>query len=158
MLRDSHQLLLPRRSSRVGIALAIRRCRSASSGSQTGYRVDRSVFHRIALGVDWVVEADFVVADLEEATGNDLEHRRVERRNSDLAGRPTLVSGKLAYCYNLFGAQRFKVYGNAALPAGEHQVRAEFNYDGGGLGRAARSRCSSMVLPSALVASTRHNQ
>ena len=123
-----------------------------------------------------------------------LDDRRVERLNSDLAGRPTLVSGnsqllfggmgrltensvlniknkshsltaeivvpadggsgvliaqggafggftmyvhdgKLAYCYNLFGAQRFKVYGDAVLPAGEHQVRAEFDYDGGGLGK-----------------------
>jgi arylsulfatase len=123
-----------------------------------------------------------------------LDDRRVERLNTDLAGRPVLVSGnsqllfggmgrltensvlniknkshaltaqivvpdgggsgvivaqggafggfalyvhdgKLAYCYNLFGAQRFKVYGDAALAAGEHQVRAEFDYDGGGLGK-----------------------
>jgi len=123
-----------------------------------------------------------------------LDDRRVERLNSDMAGRPVLVSGntqllfggmgrltensviniknkshavtaeivvpdgggsgviiaqggafggfavyvhdgKLAYCYNLFGAQRFKVYAQAALVAGEHQVRAEFDYDGGGLGK-----------------------
>ena len=123
-----------------------------------------------------------------------LDDRRVERLNTDLAGRPELVSGnsqllfggmgrltensvlniknkshsltaqivapdgggsgviiaqggafggfalyvhdgKPAYCYNLFGAQRFKVYGDAALTAGEHQVRAEFGYDGGGLGK-----------------------
>ena len=43
--------------------------------------------------------------------------------------------GKPAYCYNLFGLQRFKVYGNDAIPAGEHQVRMEFTYDGGGLGK-----------------------
>jgi arylsulfatase len=43
--------------------------------------------------------------------------------------------GRPAYCYNLFGAQRFKVYGNTTLDAGEHQVRAEFDYDGGGIGK-----------------------
>ena len=43
--------------------------------------------------------------------------------------------GRPAYCYNLFGLQRFKVYGEEALPAGEHQVRMEFTYDGGGLGK-----------------------
>jgi arylsulfatase len=43
--------------------------------------------------------------------------------------------GKPAYCYNLFGLQRFKVAGDAAIPAGEHQVRMEFKYDGGGLAK-----------------------
>src|SRR5829696_6771364 len=40
-----------------------------------------------------------------------------------------------AYCYNLFGLQRFKVYGEEPIPAGEHQVRMEFAYDGGGLAK-----------------------
>src|SRR4029453_5336044 len=43
--------------------------------------------------------------------------------------------GKPAYCYNLFGLQRFKVYGDGPVPAGEHQLRMEFAYDGGGLGK-----------------------
>jgi hypothetical protein len=43
--------------------------------------------------------------------------------------------GKPAYCYNLFGLQRFKVYGEEPLAEGEHQVRLEFAYDGGGLGK-----------------------
>jgi arylsulfatase A-like enzyme len=43
--------------------------------------------------------------------------------------------GRPAYCYNLFGLQQFKVYGERAIPAGEHQVRMEFTYDGGGLGK-----------------------
>jgi arylsulfatase len=46
-----------------------------------------------------------------------------------------VYEGKPSYCYNLFGAQRFKVYGNTTLDAGEHQVRAEFDYDGGGIGK-----------------------
>jgi arylsulfatase A-like enzyme len=123
-----------------------------------------------------------------------LDDRRVERFNSDLAGRPNLVrgnsqllfggmgrlsensvlnlknkshavsaqivvpdggangvivaqggafggwvlylhEGRAAYCYNLFGLQQFKVYGETAVPSGEHQVRAEFTYDGGGLAK-----------------------
>jgi arylsulfatase len=46
-----------------------------------------------------------------------------------------LTDGRPAYCYNLFGLQRFKVYGDSPIPAGEHQVRMEFSYDGGGLGK-----------------------
>jgi arylsulfatase A-like enzyme len=47
------------------------------------------------------------------------------------------ADGSAAYCYNLFGLQRFKVDGGAPIPAGDHQVRMEFTYDGGGLGRGA---------------------
>jgi hypothetical protein len=43
--------------------------------------------------------------------------------------------GKPKYCYNLFGLQRFYVEGEAPIPAGTHQVRMEFAYDGGGLGK-----------------------
>jgi arylsulfatase A-like enzyme len=43
--------------------------------------------------------------------------------------------GKPKYCYNLFGLQRFYVEGQAHIPAGTHQVRMEFAYDGGGLGK-----------------------
>lgn len=43
--------------------------------------------------------------------------------------------GRPAYCYNMFGLQRFTVYGDTAIPPGEHQVRMEFGYDGGGLGK-----------------------
>jgi hypothetical protein len=46
-----------------------------------------------------------------------------------------LFVGKPVYCYNLFGLQRFKVYGNASVPEGEHQVRMQFAYDGGGLAK-----------------------
>jgi arylsulfatase len=46
--------------------------------------------------------------------------------------------GRPAYCYNLFGIQRFKVYGGTEIAAGEHQVRMEFEYDGGGLGKGGQ--------------------
>jgi len=123
-----------------------------------------------------------------------LDDRRVERFNSDLAGRPVLIQGnsqllfrgmkrlseasvvnvknkshavtaevvvpdgggtgaliaqggqyggwslymhegKLAYCYNTFGLEQFKTYSDTAVSPGEHQLRMEFGYDGGGLGK-----------------------
>jgi arylsulfatase A-like enzyme len=123
-----------------------------------------------------------------------LDDRRVERFNSDLAGRPVLIQGnsqlmfrgmkrlseasvvntknkshavtaeivipadggsgaliaqggqyagwslymhegKLAYCYNTFGLEQHKTYSEAPLSPGDHQVRMEFTYDGGGLGK-----------------------
>jgi arylsulfatase A-like enzyme len=43
--------------------------------------------------------------------------------------------GKLKYCYNLLGIQRFFAESASTLPAGEHQVRMEFAYAGGGMGK-----------------------
>ena len=45
--------------------------------------------------------------------------------------------GRLKYCYNFFGIQYFIVAADEPLPAGPHQVRMEFAYDGGGLGKGA---------------------
>ena len=39
------------------------------------------------------------------------------------------------YCHNLLGVQRFYVAGDATIAEGTHQVRMEFAYDGGGLGK-----------------------
>jgi arylsulfatase len=123
-----------------------------------------------------------------------LDDRRIERFNSDLAGRPVLVTGnsqilyggmgrlsensvlnlknkshsvtaeivvpegggqgvliaqggafagwslylyegKPKYCHNLAGLARLKVEAETAVEAGEHQVRMEFAYAGGGLGK-----------------------
>jgi arylsulfatase A-like enzyme len=123
-----------------------------------------------------------------------LDDRRVERFNSDLAGRPTLIQGKsqllfsgmgrlgenvvlnlknkshsvtaevvlpeenangviiaqggefggwslytkdglLKYAYNLFGVQLFTTESTSQLPSGQHQVRMEFEYAGGGLAK-----------------------
>jgi arylsulfatase len=123
-----------------------------------------------------------------------LDDRRIERFNSELAGRPELVhgdrqllfggmgrlsensvlvlknkshsvtaqftvpdrgadgvivaqggafggwslyakDGKPAYCYNLLGLRRYKIYGDTDMTAGDHQLRMEFTYDGGGLGK-----------------------
>ncbi len=123
-----------------------------------------------------------------------LDDRRIERFNSDIAGRPVLVKGKTQllydgmsrlsensvlnmknkshtvtaevevpeggangviiaqggsfagwsfylhdghpkYCHNLAGLMRFYVEGDTPVPAGTHQVRMEFAYDGGGLAK-----------------------
>lgn len=125
-----------------------------------------------------------------------LDDRRIERFNSDLAGRPTLIRGNRqvlfggmgrltenvvlnvknkshaitadltvreadatgvivaqggafggwsiylheghpTYCYNLFGMQRSYIRADQPIPVGDHQIRLEFAYDGGGLGKGA---------------------
>jgi arylsulfatase len=43
--------------------------------------------------------------------------------------------GRLKYCYNFFGIDYFFVTADEPIPSGEHQVRMEFTYDGGGLGK-----------------------
>ncbi|TGD88232.1 arylsulfatase [Mycolicibacterium sp. CH28] len=43
--------------------------------------------------------------------------------------------GRLKYCYNFFGIQYFIIAADQPLPAGKHQVRVEFAYDGGGLAK-----------------------
>jgi len=43
--------------------------------------------------------------------------------------------GKLKYCYNLLGVKLTFAESAAAIPAGQHQVRMEFKYDGGGLAK-----------------------
>lgn len=133
-----------------------------------------------------------------EATRNGvlpMDDRLIERFNSDMAGRPTLVRGHtqiltrgmgglnenavlniknkshsitaqvsvpegkpcegailsqggfgagwifyvkdahLKYCYNFAGLEKYTVSATQPLPSGEHQVRMEFGYDGGGLGK-----------------------
>ena len=43
--------------------------------------------------------------------------------------------GKPKYCYNFFGLERYYVEGTKKIPPGKHQVRMEFAYDGGGVGK-----------------------
>lgn len=53
------------------------------------------------------------------------------------AGGWTLYAkdGKLTYCFNFFGIEHYIVTADSAIPAGDHQVRMEFKYDGGGLAK-----------------------
>jgi hypothetical protein len=47
--------------------------------------------------------------------------------------------GKLRYCYNWGGFKHFIVEGSTPIPAGQHQVRMEFAYAGGGMGKGGRA-------------------
>jgi arylsulfatase len=48
-------------------------------------------------------------------------------------------NGKLKYCYNWGGFKHFIVESAERIPAGEHQVRMEFAYAGGGLGKGGKA-------------------
>jgi arylsulfatase A-like enzyme len=54
-----------------------------------------------------------------------------------LTGGWTLYAkdGKPKYCYNFYGLNRYTIEGTSRIPAGRHQVRMEFEYDGGGLAK-----------------------
>jgi arylsulfatase len=43
--------------------------------------------------------------------------------------------GKAKFAYNVCGLQTFHIWAEQPVPEGRHQVRAEFAYDGGGLGK-----------------------
>ena len=45
--------------------------------------------------------------------------------------------GKLKYAYNFLGILHFDVTAASPLPTGTHQVRMEFTYDGGGIGKGS---------------------
>lgn len=47
--------------------------------------------------------------------------------------------GKLKYCYNWGGFKHFYAESADKIPAGEHQVRMEFAYAGGGLGKGGKA-------------------
>lgn len=44
-------------------------------------------------------------------------------------------AGRLKYIYNFLGLDLYEVEATDKLPAGDHQLRLEFAYDGGGLGK-----------------------
>jgi arylsulfatase A-like enzyme len=48
-------------------------------------------------------------------------------------------NGKFKYCYNWGGYKHFMVEGATVLSPGDHQVRMEFAYDGGGLGKGGKA-------------------
>jgi len=46
--------------------------------------------------------------------------------------------GVMKFAYNLFGVKLFTITADKPAPPGEHQVRAEFAYDGGGLAKGGK--------------------
>jgi arylsulfatase A-like enzyme len=47
-------------------------------------------------------------------------------------------AGKAKFAYNFFGLQTFTTEASQPIPAGKHQVRMEFAYDGGGLAKGGK--------------------
>jgi arylsulfatase len=47
--------------------------------------------------------------------------------------------GKAKFVYNVLGIHEFAVEATEAVPAGSHQLRVEFAYDGGGLGKGGEA-------------------
>ncbi|MGW2093010.1 arylsulfatase [Promicromonospora sukumoe] len=45
------------------------------------------------------------------------------------------TGGRLTFTYNVLGISTYDVVADEPVPAGKHQLRAEFAYDGGGLGK-----------------------
>jgi hypothetical protein len=46
-----------------------------------------------------------------------------------------VMEGRLKFVYNVLGIHEFPVQAGSTVPEGEHQVRMEFAYDGGGLAK-----------------------
>jgi hypothetical protein len=44
-------------------------------------------------------------------------------------------AGKAKFVYNLLGIKEFGIEATKPIPAGKHQVRMKFAYDGGGMGK-----------------------
>jgi arylsulfatase len=60
-------------------------------------------------------------------------------QGADIGGWSLYAKGsKLRYCYNWGGFKHFITEGATKLPPGEHQVRMEFAYAGGGLGKGGK--------------------
>jgi arylsulfatase len=77
-----------------------------------------------------------VTAQIDVPNGNGAPAGVIVAQGAQIGGWSLYVKdGKPAYCYNFLGLRRFKVVGEEAIPEGEHQVRMEFAYDGGGLGK-----------------------
>jgi arylsulfatase A-like enzyme len=47
-------------------------------------------------------------------------------------------NGKPKFCYNFFGLEQTYVEGATVIPPGQHQVRMEFAYDGGGIAKGGK--------------------
>ena len=95
-------------------------------------------------GMGRLSENSVIVLKNKSVVDHRVDHRP-RRRRQRRARRPgrhlrriqpsTSTRVDPPYCYNLLGIQQFKIYGDDAVPPGDHQVRAEFAYDGDGLAK-----------------------
>jgi arylsulfatase len=57
-------------------------------------------------------------------------------------------NNRLTYCYNFFGIEQYIIRADSPLPPGDHELRMQFAYDGGGLakGGAVSLICDGKVI------------
>ena len=76
-----------------------------------------------------------VVADVEMPAGVTAQGPIVEQGGKFGGWCLYAKNGRPKYCYNFLEAQFFYVEAGEALTAGRHQIRMDFEYDGGGVGK-----------------------
>ena len=53
-----------------------------------------------------------------------------------------LEKGKPVFHYNFVDVAHYEIAGNGPLPAGKHNVRVDFSFDGGGMGKGGTAALS----------------
>jgi len=76
-----------------------------------------------------------VTADIDLPKGIKAEGTIIAQGGMGGGWALSAKGGELKYCCNHMALDRFYVESDSAIPAGDHQVRMEFCYDGGGLGK-----------------------
>jgi hypothetical protein len=86
------------------------------------------------------VTAEVVVPD-ESAAGDKPLSGTIMAQGGAFGGWSFYAKdGRLRYCYNLLGIERFYVDSDRKIPVGTHQARMEFDYAGPGLGKGGTVR------------------
>jgi arylsulfatase A-like enzyme len=81
------------------------------------------------------VTAEVVVPE-QSANGNRSASGTIIAQGGAIGGWSLYTKdGKVKFTYNLLGVNIFTIAADEVVPPGKHQVRAEFAYDGGGLGK-----------------------
>jgi arylsulfatase A-like enzyme len=76
-----------------------------------------------------------ITAQVELPPGKPGEGNIVEQGGKFGGWSLFMKDGRPMYCYNFLGAKRFTIAGASVVPPGKHQIRMEFTYDGGGVGK-----------------------
>ena len=77
-----------------------------------------------------------VTAQVEMPEGNGAVNGTILAQGGAMGGWSFYaMEGRAKFAYNVLGLQTFTTEATEPMPAGNHQVRAEFAYDGGGLAR-----------------------
>jgi arylsulfatase len=76
-----------------------------------------------------------VVADIEVPAADAIEGVIIAQGGRFGGWALSCLAGRPCYVYNWFGLRRYVLCGADPMPAGRHEVRLDFCYDGGGVGR-----------------------